>query len=164
MMATGSGTGFGRTSRQLDRQSGLGLENTRIAHGIKLREVNDGEIKDSVADPSCWNYQGGPTIAEQFATTKGAPVYFRRADNNRIGGWAQLKARLSGTDWPMIYFFDSCVHCIRTIPVLQGDQHDAEDLDTDGEDHAADTVRYACMARPYITRPSVETPMRDCRR
>ena len=28
------------------------------------------------------------------------------------------------------------------------DEHKVEDLDTDGEDHVADEVRYMCMARP----------------
>jgi len=139
---------------------GLSLENTRVAHGIKLREATDEKINDSVADPSCWNFQGGPTIAEQFASAKGASVMFRKADNNRLAGWSQVKARLSGGDWPMLYFFDTCIHCIRTLPILQGDEHNPEDLDTAGEDHAADAVRYACMARPIVTRPSFELPMR----
>jgi hypothetical protein len=30
------------------------------------------------------------------------------------------------------------------------DQTDPEDLDTEGEDHAADETRYACMARPWV--------------
>jgi len=139
---------------------GLGLENTRIAHGIKLREAEGEKIDDSVADPSCWNFQGGPTIAEQFAATKGAEILFRKADNNRIAGWAQMKARMSGGDWSMIYWFNTCIHCIRTIPIIQGDDHNPEDCRSDGDDHAADAVRYACMARPIITRPSFETPMR----
>jgi hypothetical protein len=32
-------------------------------------------------------------------------------------------------------------------------QHDPdrpEDIDTDGEDHAVDALRYGCMARPYM--------------
>lgn len=139
---------------------GLQLENTRIAHGIKLREGADERIADSVADPSCWNYQGGPTIAEQLATAKGAEIMFRKADNNRIAGWEQMRNRMSGGDWPMIYWFNTCLHCIRTIPVLVSDEHRPEDLDTDGEDHAADAVRYACMARPIITRPALEMPLR----
>jgi hypothetical protein len=121
---------------------GLSLENTRIAHGIKLREAEGEVIKDSVADPSMWNFQGGPTIAEQFMTAKGAEIMFRKADNNRRAGWAQMKSRMTGTDFAMIYWFDTCIHCLRTIPVLQGDQHDPEDLNTAGEDHCfgADTL------------------------
>jgi hypothetical protein len=33
---------------------------------------------------------------------------------------------------------------------LQHDANKAEDLDTDGEDHAADQIRYAVMSRPWM--------------
>lgn len=52
----------------------------------------------------------------------------------------------------MMYFCDCCEDTIRTLPVLQHDEIDSEDLDTDGEDHAADETRYAVMSRPWIPR------------
>lgn len=51
---------------------------------------------------------------------------------------------------PMIYWFSTCRDSIRTIPVLQHDPNRAEDLATDGEDHAADDARYACSSRPWL--------------
>jgi hypothetical protein len=36
------------------------------------------------------------------------------------------------------------------LPALQHDINRPEDIDTEGEDHAADALRYACMSRPYI--------------
>ena len=48
----------------------------------------------------------------------------------------------------MMYIFRGCKAFIRTIPLLMYDDHRPEDLDTDGEDHVADEVRYMCMARP----------------
>jgi hypothetical protein len=49
------------------------------------------------------------------------------------------------------------------MPVLQHDPMKAEDLDTDSEDHAADMIRYACMARPWLKPepPTKETPRND---
>ena len=35
-------------------------------------------------------------------------------------------------------------------------QHNIEDLDTDGEDHAVDSARYGCMSRPYLAHEQVE--------
>ena len=35
-----------------------------------------------------------------------------------------------------------CPNLVRTLPVLVHDEHKPEDLDTDGEDHAADALRY----------------------
>jgi hypothetical protein len=50
----------------------------------------------------------------------------------------------------MILFFSTCTETIRTIPMMQHDVQRPEDVDTDGEDHAADETRYACMSRPFI--------------
>ena len=49
----------------------------------------------------------------------------------------------------MIYFFPNCVDSIRTLPALQHDKDNPEDVDSEGEDHAPDEIRYACMSRPY---------------
>ena len=54
--------------------------------------------------------------------------------------------------FPMMYVFENCKAFIRTIPALQYDDHKVEDLDTDGEDHVADEVRYFCMSRPIKPR------------
>ena len=50
----------------------------------------------------------------------------------------------------MLYVFSTCTHLIRTLPALQHDADRPEDVDTDGEDHAPDALRYGCMARPYV--------------
>ena len=50
----------------------------------------------------------------------------------------------------MIYFFSTCVDSIRTLPALQHDVNKPEDVDSEGEDHAPDEIRYACMSRPYV--------------
>jgi hypothetical protein len=36
------------------------------------------------------------------------------------------------------------------------DEHKPEDIDTDGEDHIADAIRYLCMSRPI--KPRVAPP------
>ena len=47
-----------------------------------------------------------------------------------------------------MYIFKNCKAFIRTIPMLQYDEHKVEDLDTEGEDHIADETRYFLMSRP----------------
>jgi hypothetical protein len=54
----------------------------------------------------------------------------------------------------MLYFLDCCEDTIRTLPTLQHDDHDPEDVDTEAEDHAYDETRYAVMSRPWIPRPT----------
>ena len=68
----------------------------------------------------------------------------------------QVHYRLSFDDngYPMMYAFSNCKDFIRTLPALQYDDHKVEDLDTDGEDHIADEVRYFCMSRPIKPRAS----------
>jgi hypothetical protein len=34
--------------------------------------------------------------------------------------------------------------------MMQHDEHNPEDVDTDAEDHAPDEARYACMSRPFL--------------
>ena len=49
----------------------------------------------------------------------------------------------------MLFIFETCRALIRTIPIMQHDEHHPEDLDTETEDHAMDDCRYACMSRPF---------------
>lgn len=108
---------------------------------LKGREIT------GVADPSIWDKSRGPSTAE-MAQKEG--VYFTPGDNARIPGWMQCHYRLQFDDqgYPRMYVFSNCKAFIRTIPLLQYDDHKPEDLDTDGEDHVADEWRYMCMSRP----------------
>lgn len=126
---------------------GLKLSVGAIAHGIKQREKGE-TITYSVADPSIFKEDGGPSIAEDFAKNG---VLFRRADNARISGWQQIRNRLIGEDGrPSLYFVaNQCPNLLRTLPALQHDQGRPDDLDSDGEDHAADTLRYGVLSRPF---------------
>ena len=56
----------------------------------------------------------------------------------------------------MFYVFNTCKHFIRTIPLLQYDEHKVEDVDTTGEDHIGDMWRYVLMSRPIKPRGKVE--------
>ncbi len=126
---------------------GLKLENGKIAEGIRELEKNE-RIHYGVADPAIFIRSGGPSISEQMA---GKGVLWRAADNKRVPGWEQMHTRLHGEGgFPMLYFLECCVDSIRTIPLLQHDETHAEDVDTDGEDHAGDETRYAVMSRPWV--------------
>ncbi|MBQ8415827.1 MAG: phage terminase large subunit, partial [Clostridia bacterium] len=100
-----------------------------------------------VADSAIWASDGGPAIIES-AEANG--IDFEKADKTRIPGWLQMHTRFAfdETGRPMMYFFHTCRHAIRTIPLLQYSQSVPEDLDTEGEDHFADSCRYFCMMRP----------------
>lgn len=133
---------------------GRRLEVPDLAAEIKELE-RQRAMRWRAADPAVFQQDGGPSIAERMLASG---VTFIPADNKRIAGWSQMRQRLIGFDGvPMIYCFSTCKDSIRTIPTLQHDEKKAEDLDTDGEDHAADDWRYMCMARPLVGRaPPVE--------
>jgi Terminase large subunit, T4likevirus-type, N-terminal len=149
---------------------GLKMTAKEVALGIKQREDGDGVSETaSVIDPATFIADGGPSIAERMFNEG---VRFRQADNRRVarhgamGGWDMLRHRLKGDldGRPMLYFFETCIHTIRTLPALQHDASNPEDVDTDSEDHAADTVRYACMSRPWIRKapePPKKTELRN---
>jgi hypothetical protein len=135
---------------------GLKLHADMVGKGVRKRDGADA-MAYGVLDPAAFAQDGGPSIAERMQAG-GEGSTFRQADNKRVtqrgamGGWDQVRGRLVGDDdgRAMLFFFDTCIHSIRTIPALQHDPDKPEDLDSDAEDHAADMVRYGCMSRPWI--------------
>lgn len=106
-----------------------------------------GRTIDGVADPSIWDKSRGEAIVEVAYRHQ---LNFLPGDNKRLPGWMQCHYRFAFDEagYPMVYFFRNCEAAIRTIPLLQYDEHKPEDLDTSQEDHFADSFRYFCMARP----------------
>lgn len=134
---------------------GVRLDANIVARGIKAvdGELLDGSglrVRYGVADPAIFARDGGISIAEAMYSNG---VMWNRADNSREPGWQQIRHRLNGEGGvPLLYFLESCDDTIRTLPVLQHASlaTRAEDLDTEGEDHAADELRYAAMSRPWV--------------
>jgi hypothetical protein len=136
---------------------GLRWPASRVAANTLKMEANEnGKITYGVIDPAAYKQDGGPSVAESMAV---GGVFYRKADNQRINGWNQVRERLCGEDGdpevdngvgtPMWYVFKTCVHIIRTLPAMQHDLDNPEDCDTDGEDHAPDALRYGFMSRPW---------------
>lgn len=136
---------------------GIKMTADQVAEGILLRERGE-RISYGVADPAIFIRNGGPSIGETMAV-KGCS--WRSADNKRKPGAEELRRRLVGNNGvPMLYFLDCCEDSIRTLPVLQHDEKDPEDVDTEAEDHAYDEIRYAVMSRPWQPRHSADEGLR----
>lgn len=118
-----------------------------------LPMVRSTRITRRIADPSMWSGDGhtGEDYAQTFAR---CGVQLTQADNERVMGWGRLRHWLGnapdGMPWFLVH--PRCVTTVRTIPGLVRDKSDPDDVDTTGEDHAADMVRYGLMARPTPTR------------
>lgn len=78
---------------------------------------------------------------------------------DRIAGWTLMHQYLAHHNGrlPRIRFFSTCKNAIKTIPSLIHDKHKVEDLDSDGEDHAADAIRYFLQTLKDKQSPSPET-------
>lgn len=131
---------------------GLRMNPESVARGILTRQQLAREnIEYGVADPSIFANTTGISIAETMARSA---CFWRRGDNKRIPGWVEFRHRLLGSQWqdsalvPMLYFAANCEDSIRTIPILQHDESNIEDVESESEDHAADETRYAIMSRP----------------
>ena len=119
-----------------------------------------GKNIQGVADPAIWDAEFGESIADVASRHQ---VYFTKGDHQRIPGWMQVHYRLAFDEngFPMMYIFKNCKAFIRTIPLLQFDDHKVEDLDTEGEDHVADEVRYFLMSRPIKPRVKFQEDKED---
>jgi hypothetical protein len=115
---------------------------------------------DMVADPATWSkVDDAPSIADKFSR---AGWTMLKANNDRVSGLAAVhdRLKLNGHDGrPMMLIVDTCVDFGRTLPVLVVDERNPEDLDTKGEDHIYDDVRYACMSPLTKSKPRKALPI-----
>lgn len=122
-----------------------GMNVDQLAAQINKLSENE-EYQYSVADPSIFaktgfvDKSGGQTIAESFSRYG---VAFYPASNRRVDGWNLMHQYLTNGK---LKYFNTCLNSIRTIPNLIHDERKPEDLDSAGEDHAADCDRYMLMS------------------
>jgi hypothetical protein len=125
---------------------GKGVDNVEQAERIAAASV--GENVHAAADPSIFNTQGGPSIADQFhkVFAKYKHPNFRLADNDRQSGWSQIRQRLVAGP-PLLYITSNCPYLLETLPALAISKKNHEDADSAGDDHACDALRYLCKER-----------------
>lgn len=141
--------------------TGVKWEPSEVARKIKQIEAEDPNLKgkpvSGVGDPAIWQSDGTESIGALMERER---VYFEKGDHNRISGKMQVHHRMAFDEEgvPMLYVFDTCKHFIRTVPNLVYDETDVEDINTDGEDHIYDELRYVCMKNPIAPRPRKTPP------
>lgn len=128
---------------------GRQLPVSEIANLIKGMCETWGVEPRGVCDPSIDSNIGniGGSILQQFAT---CGVDFSKANNERVGGWSELRRRFydTGRDTgrPWLLLDRRCVGPIRTLPSLVRDPRRPEDIDKSSADHWADALRYGVMS------------------
>ena len=136
-----------------DEEIAAGYLKRTKALGIHVRYV--------AGDPSMWirdgrNARRGQSRAETLIRA-GMPL--RKAENAREDGWSRLHSllRVPRNDDgdiigdPLLTIDETCTYLRRTIPAAQSDKHNADDVNTDGDDHGLDMLRYLAMSRPSPT-------------
>lgn len=135
------------------------LTPTRLAQEVKrINRIGNYHPMYMTADPSIWNsmiyrvnkkkeVDEGESIAE-LMLREGLPL--KKGDNDRMNGLARVREwfKITKDGFPMFRSFKTNYHTNRTIPALVYDKHKGgEDVDTQGEDHCYDSLRYFLMSR-----------------
>lgn len=110
-------------------------------------------IRPGPADSAIYSQTRGEdenTIADLFK-----PIIFIpsvKGKGSRVSGLNLVRQKLENScpdtngfrdqDKDGIFFFENCFNSIRTLPILQTDENNPEDIDKKQEDHAFDTVKY----------------------
>jgi len=110
------------------------------------RRVKPGPADNAIFAPE----PGKPSIAEDMAAVGVTFIRSDKSPGSRVRGVGLMKGRLTAAtrrpmERPGIFVFKTCVHTIRTVPNLQPDAKDIEDIDTSGEDHIWDVIRYKLL-------------------
>lgn len=113
-------------------------------HADRIRELSsDEEYVYTVIDSSAFDRAGYPETTHEIYERRG--VYgLVRSSKNRLMGWDLVHQYLRHDEKmrPKLRVFSTCVNMIRTIPSLVYDANNIQDVDSRGEDHAADDLRY----------------------
>ena len=134
-------------------RKGLGLPPKEHARRIRTYETDEGirnRVRPGPADSSIFNKDSGSKSIADIMAEEG--VHYVRSDKtpgSRVIGLAQLRQAmfnaLKKSDKPHFYVFGSCFHTIRTLPSLQRAEKNVDDVDSSGEDHIYDVIRYKML-------------------
>jgi hypothetical protein len=131
----------------------------------KLWDLDEDDIFLTVVDPAMRSktaeYEETPVSPIRIYEINGLRN-FMYGNNKRIPGWAVMRDYLQIPDVgvPKLRFTDYCVASITTIPELVRDKTNMEDIDTQGDDHSADSCRY-CLMQIYNAYQFTSKPKED---
>jgi len=152
------------------------LTYTQLAEAYASMTGVHENIEYLVADPAFWAKKGerddalsGAEVFERrvreltlnLTTKKHRCPLLQRGINDRVTGWREVREYLRPYQFEeeltaKLQVFSTCTEFIRTFPSLIHDEHNPEDVDSDGEDHAGDMLRYAVMSRPKPSKTADE--------
>jgi len=135
---------------------GLRLLASQIAQGILQREAKlayNGQIQAGAADAAIFANFEARSLAQDMALAGVRFVPSQKGPGSREAGYQKMLEMLEASNQdrpekPGLYFFETCLQCLRTLPNLSFDPINPDDVDTKGEDHLYDALRYQIMLPP----------------
>jgi len=113
-------------------------------------------IKIHYADPnSFWVSRNRESIVYTSADEyKAEGIILTKGDDNRLMGKRKVDTALADLQdgLPGLQIFEDCVHLIDQMGNLASDPNNPEDVDTDSEDHAFDTLKYGLTNERKVER------------
>ena len=135
---------IGRDGKKIE----IGRDYDEHAKEIARLSAND----DGVEEEYAWTIIDTAAFSKAGFSETAAEIYERHgvqgllpAAKERVVGWNSVHFYLrfdAMHTQPLLQIFETCDNLIRTLPLLQHDEKHPEDLDSRGEDHAADELRY----------------------
>ena len=116
------------------------------ARAIAAMSVDNNDIPElyqyTVIDNSAFTKAGYSETAAEVYERNGVYGLVPSA-KERVVGWNAVHTYLRvDSGQPKLQVFSTCANMIRTLPLLQHDEKKPEDVDSRGDDHAADELRY----------------------
>ncbi len=125
-------------------------------------------VRRIFAPPDLWarNSETGRSIAELYGMSG---VKLWRVNPAREAGWMELKEMLKPYNGPdgvltaRLKIFNNCRNLIRTLPALQTDPHNSNDVAREPHEltHAPDALRYMISGRPAAKMEKPKEPHYD---
>jgi len=113
-----------------------------------IKELSVGEsFITTYAPADMWTRRGDDQQTSPADIFDREGIILSKANRDRLHGAGAVRRALAPTanGLPTLRIMRSCRNLIRTLPALQRDPHNVEDVDTEGEDHLYDAARYGLV-------------------
>jgi hypothetical protein len=132
------------------RQIGEALHRICEKHGwnTAILRADGNQADTSIFAPSANDY--GASTAKDLEK---AGCRFEKANKSRPLGAAQMLKMLMAAkppengvrEEPALYICENAVNCLRSLPNMARDEHEPDDVSSDGDDHCYDALRFFLM-------------------
>lgn len=121
-----------------------GLTDVEQARRIAAMTAPSEKIVFTFADPSMWASNTLDVVTSTADKYRENGVVLTKADNQRLAGKRRVDRAIADLPdgEPGLIVFSNCANLRRTLPELTRDELNPEDVNTHGEDHAYDALRY----------------------